>query len=90
MALSISLSTLHRRKQAGRLSLAESDRAVRLAHLKDLALALMQGNNVAAINWLRRHVELFSGESPLQRADTLFGGRKVEDLIDRMRHGVFS
>lgn len=41
-------STLNRRKLEGRLHTDESDRVVRFA-----ALQLMQGDDEAAVNWLR-------------------------------------
>lgn len=88
--LTIPQSTLTRRKAEGRLHGGESDRAVRFAQLKDSALALMQGNNDAAIAWLRTPLDILGGETPLQHATTELGARDVEDLIGRIRHGVFS
>lgn len=88
--LSIPASTLTRRKNEGRLHTDESDRVVRFASLKDAALTLMQGDNDAAINWLRAPLEILGGESPLEHASTELGARDVEDLIGRLRHGVFS
>lgn len=88
--LSIPASTLTRRKKEGRLHADESDRVVRLAALKDAALALMQGNDDAAVAWLQTPLGILGGESPLQHASTEIGARDVEDLIGRIRHGVFS
>ncbi|MCV6615446.1 MAG: DUF2384 domain-containing protein [Cellvibrionaceae bacterium] len=88
--LSIPISTLTRRKKEGQLRVDESDRAIRFAQLKDQALALMQGDDDAAINWLKTPLDLFEGETPLERASTEYGARDVEDLIGRLRHGVFS
>lgn len=88
--LSISSSTLQRRKKSGHLQTDESDRVVRLARLKDAALALMQGDDDAAVTWLHTPLDVLGGESPLAHASTELGARDVEDLIGRLRHGVFS
>lgn len=89
-ALSIPITTLARRKKEGCLHADESDRVVRLAQLKDAALALMQGDNSAAISWLRTPLAILAGETPLEHASTELGARDVEDLIGRLRYGVFS
>ncbi len=87
--LSIPPSTLTRRKKDGQLNTEESDRVVRFAHLKDNADELMGGDD-AAITWLRTPLEILGGETPLERARTELGFRDVEDLIGRLKHGVFS
>lgn len=88
--LSIPQSTLTRRKKEGLLHPDESDRVVRLARLKDATLALMQGDESAAISWLRTPLDIFGGETPLEYSSTELGAKDVEDLIGRLRHGVFS
>ena len=88
--LSIPASTLTRRKKAGQLLSDESDRVVRFANLKDAAVDLMQGDDMAAIAWLKTPLDILSGETPLEHATTELGARDVEDLIGRLRHGVFS
>jgi putative toxin-antitoxin system antitoxin component (TIGR02293 family) len=88
--LFITPSTLNRRKKDGLLHHDESDRVVRFARLKDAALTLMQGDDHAAVAWLHTPLDIFGGESPLDYATTELGARDVEDLIGRLRHGVFS
>ena len=88
--LSIPSSTMTRRKKEGILHVDESDRVVRVAQLFDSAMAMMQSNRNAAIAWLRTPLEILDGESPLERSATEMGARDVEDLIGRIRHGVFS
>lgn len=88
--LSIAPTTLTRRKKEGLLHADESDRVVRLARLKDSALALTRGDDAAAISWLKTPLPILGGESPLEHAGTELGARDVEDLIGRLRHGVFS
>ncbi|MDH5354745.1 MAG: DUF2384 domain-containing protein [Gammaproteobacteria bacterium] len=88
--LSISPSTLNRRKKDGHLRADESDRVARFARLKDAALIMMQGNDQAAIQWLRTPLDILAGDSPLDHSVTELGARDVEELIGRIEHGVFS
>ena len=88
--MGIPATTLGRRKRAGRLTPAESDRLVRIARLTDMVLALMRGDAAAARRWLNTPQDIFDDETPLHRASTETGGREVEQLIGRLRHGVFS
>ena len=83
-------TTLARRRKAGVLAEEESDRLVRVARLVALVHDMMLGDGKAARWWLVEPHELLDGESPLERASTEAGGRDVEDLIGRIRHGVFS
>ncbi|NVJ51714.1 MAG: DUF2384 domain-containing protein [Gammaproteobacteria bacterium] len=82
-------STLTRRKNKGFLLAHESDRVIRFAKLFDQASILLQGDKNAALIWLKSPLEVLSGESPLEHAQTELGSRDVEDLIGRIRHGVF-
>lgn len=88
--LSIPSTTLSRRKKTGKLKADESDRAVRYARIRDMAVDLMQGDKDAAISWLRTPKDILGGESPLEHATTEIGARDVEDLMGRIQHGVFS
>lgn len=88
--LSIPVSTLTRRRKEGTLHADESDRVARLARLKDAAVAMMQGDDDAAIQWLHTPLEVLGDETPMAHASTEMGTRDVEDLIGRIRHGVFS
>ena len=88
--LAIPISTLSRRQKTGYLLVDESDRVARLAQIKDAVLAMMQGDDDAAIAWLRTPQGILNNETPLDHASTEMGSRDVEDLIGRIRHGVFS
>ena len=88
-AVGMPASTLARRKRAGRLTPAESDRTVRIARVVDMSHALMRGDIDTARRWLTTPHGLLDGESPLQRASTETGARDVEQLVGRLRHGVF-
>ncbi len=81
--------TLVRRRQAGRLDPAESERVLRIERL--LALATEMLRDVArARDWLKSPKTALAGQRPLDYADTEVGAREVEQLIGRLRHGVFS
>ena len=88
--IGLSSTTTSRRRKAGRLTAEESDRLVRVARLVAMAHEMMRGDEVAARRWLKDRHELLEGESPLERASTEVGGREVEQLIGRLRHGTFS
>ncbi|NPU92127.1 MAG: DUF2384 domain-containing protein [Gammaproteobacteria bacterium] len=90
LVLSIPVSTLSRRKKEGRLQPDESDRVARLARLKDAAVEMMNGDNDAAVQWLKTPLHILNDESPLTHASSEIGAREVEDLIIRIQHGVFS
>lgn len=68
----------------------ESDLIVRLAQLKDAAIVLMRGDEELALSWLHSPLDVLGGKSPLEHATTELGARDVEDLIGRLRNGVFS
>ena len=81
--------TLTRRKQAGRLAPDESERLLRLERL--LALAEEMFCDVdEAVRWLKTPKSALGGNVPLEYAATEVGAREVENLIGRIRHGVFS
>ena len=88
--MGLASTTLARRRKAGRLTPEESDRLVRVARLVAMAHDMMRGDGDAARQWLGKPHELLEGESPLERASTEVGGREVEQLIGRLRHGIFS
>ena len=88
--MGIPQSTLRRRLDKGKLLPDESGRVYRYAELLTKATEMMQKDEDRAANWLKKPMDIFSGESPLQHAMTEVGSRDVEDLIGRIRHGVFS
>jgi len=88
--IGLSPTTLARRRKAGILTSGESDRLLRVARLVALTHEMMGDDAAASRRWLRDRHELLEGESPLTRASTEAGGREVEQLIGRLRDGVFS
>ena len=82
------MRTLTRRRAAGRLDSAESDRLVRGARLFHQMLALFEGDENAARAWLTRPQRGLGGAIPLEFARTETGAREVERLLGRLEHGV--
>ena len=81
--------TLARRRQAGRLDRLESERVLRIERLLALATEMLRDTKLAR-DWLTTPKAALGGYSPLAYADTEVGAREVEQLIGRLRHGVFS
>ena len=86
----IPLRTLARRKSAGKLSMEESERVVRLANLYEKAEELFNGDKVSTRLWMSQPKKALGGDSPLDYAGTELGAREVENLIGRLQHGVFA
>lgn len=87
--LGISKATLHRRKNAGRLDAAESDRVVRFAMLLGRAAAVMESLEDGR-RWLTSPQVGLGGAVPLEYAETEVGAREVENLLGRIEYGVYS
>jgi len=87
--LSISRSTLQRRKHAGRLSPGESDRLLRFARLVDHATDVF-GDIGKARTWLKHPQHGLGGAVPLDYAETEIGAREVDNLLGRIDYGVYS
>jgi putative toxin-antitoxin system antitoxin component (TIGR02293 family) len=87
--LSISRATLHRRKSAGRLSPEESDKLIRFSRLLRQATDLF-GNVERGQAWLKFPQYGLGGAVPLDYASTEAGAREVENLLGRIKYGVYS
>jgi putative toxin-antitoxin system antitoxin component (TIGR02293 family) len=88
--MGIPQSTYRRRLEKGKLLPGESDRVYRYAELMTMATEMMQQDSDRAAAWFKTEMDIFGGETPLQHAMTEVGAREVEDLIGRIRYGVFS
>ena len=86
--IQLPMRTLTRRRAAGRLDSAESDRLVRAARLYHQMLQLFEGDEEAARTWLTRPQRGLGGATPLEFARTETGAREVEQLLGRLEHGV--
>ncbi len=87
--LAISRSTLQRRKAAGRLSPDESDKVIRYSRLVRQAADLF-GDIEKARAWLKHPQYGRGGAVPLDYARTEAGAREVENLLGRIKYGVYS
>lgn len=81
--------TLARRRQSGRLSPLESERVLRFERLFALVAEMLRGEE-GVQRWLKSPKSALGGKTPLEYADTEVGAREVENLIGRIRHGVFA
>jgi putative toxin-antitoxin system antitoxin component (TIGR02293 family) len=88
--LGIAQRTLTRRlSQRARLTVAESDRTVRLARVYASAVEMI-GDREKAVQWLRTPNRALGGERPLDELDTDIGARAVEDVLGRIAYGIYS
>jgi putative toxin-antitoxin system antitoxin component (TIGR02293 family) len=81
--------TLHRRMEAGRLSLDESERLFALNKIVAQATEIL-GTEAKAIHWLKSPVPALGGRTPLSCAETQVGLREVEDVLMRIEDVVYS
>ncbi len=51
---------------------------------------MMQQDSDRVKIWFETKMDVFGGETPMQHAKTEKGAREVENLIGRIRNGVFS
>jgi len=87
--LSISRSTLQRRRTAGRLSPDESDKVMRFSRLLEHATNVF-GDIEKARAWLKFPQHGLGGAVPLDYAETEVGAREVDNLLGRIDYGVYS
>jgi putative toxin-antitoxin system antitoxin component (TIGR02293 family) len=88
-ALHLPARTIARRKKAARLPADESDRLFRLARIAAEAARVL-GSEEKAARWLHEGNRALGGEIPLALLDTEIGARRVEEILGRIEHGVFS
>jgi len=87
--LSISRSTLQRRRTERRLSPQESDRVMRFWRLLQHATRVF-GDVARARQWLKFPQRGLGAAVPLDYARTEVGAREVENLLGRIDYGVYS
>jgi putative toxin-antitoxin system antitoxin component (TIGR02293 family) len=77
------------RRQAKRESLTveESDKALRLARIADLASRVF-GDEEKAHRWLRKPKRALNGETPLAFLASESGARRVEQMLHSIDHGM--
>jgi putative toxin-antitoxin system antitoxin component (TIGR02293 family) len=87
--LGIARATLHRRKQAGRLTPDESEKVLRFRRLMEQATGIF-GTEDEARTWLSRPKRGLGGAVPLEYAGSEIGAREVEMLLGRIQYSVYS
>ena len=85
--LVIPRKTLSHRRFLGSLTLEQSDRFSRVMRVI-LDAEETFGDPAKARAWLRRPTALLDNESPLDRLDTDYGIRQVDELMGRISHGL--
>lgn len=86
--LSISRSTLQRRKAERRLSPQESDRLMRFWRIVQHATKVF-GTVDRARQWLKYPQRGIGGAVPLDYASSEIGAREVDDLLGRIDYSVY-
>ena len=86
--LSISRSTLQRRKAERRLSPQESDRLMRFWRILQHATKVF-GTVDRARQWLKFPQRGLGGAVPLDFASSEIGAREVDDLLGRIEYSVY-
>ncbi|MGO4003904.1 MULTISPECIES: antitoxin Xre/MbcA/ParS toxin-binding domain-containing protein [Pseudomonas] len=85
--LIIPLKTLKTRiAKDQRLTVDESDRLYRTAHITAMADAVF-GNNEKAKRWLSKPKERFQGIAPMAMLSTVQGTRQVEEMLIQLAEG---
>jgi putative toxin-antitoxin system antitoxin component (TIGR02293 family) len=79
----------HRRANEERLTIDESDRAVRLARVVAQTESVF-GNKGKAMAWLRQPMKRFEGLSPIEMLVTDVGSRMVEEALVQIDEGFFA
>jgi putative toxin-antitoxin system antitoxin component (TIGR02293 family) len=89
--IGVSRSTFHRKqKEDALLSGHESDALARHAALLTQAIAVFDGDEEAARQWLGCPQIGLGNAVPLECAKTTFGFREVEKLLTRIDRGVYA
>ncbi len=89
-ALGVTRQTLIRNKKKGKLlSPRLSDQVHRVARITRQALQVFEDKD-SAVGWLKDSNAAVGGQTPLSMLDTDAGARRVERLLGRIEHGVFS
>ena len=82
--------TLARRQARSEpLSIEETDKALRLERIAELAAGAF-GDPTKANRWLRKSKRQLNGETPLAFLGSEAGARVVEDMLRRIEHGILA
>ena len=87
--LGISVSTLSRRANAGKLGVGESEKVVRLVQMINAGITLFDGNKEKAMSWLKSPSRGLNGIQPITMISTYAGTSEVLAFIGSLEHGVY-
>lgn len=87
--LRIPARTMARRKREKRLPPDESDRVLRLARVYAHASEVFETEDDAT-GWFKDPISALGGKRPLDLLDTDIGVQKVDAVLTRIQHGVYS
>jgi putative toxin-antitoxin system antitoxin component (TIGR02293 family) len=79
----------HRRANAEKLTIEESDRAVRLARVVAQTESVF-GSKDKAMAWLRQPMKRFEGNTPIEMLVSDVGSRLVEEALVQIDEGFFA
>lgn len=90
-AIGVSLRTLHRKKgaESDTLSVAQGGRTFKFAEVVAKA-TLVLGGREAAVQWLTSPAIGLNQQKPVDLVATPVGTQMVEELLDRIEHGVYA
>lgn len=74
---------------SGKLSFADSDRAIRLARIFAQTIDVFKESAEAA-RWLQTPLPVFDGRTPFELLDTDAGSQSVETVLGRIAYGIYS
>jgi putative toxin-antitoxin system antitoxin component (TIGR02293 family) len=86
--LGIPTRTMARRKENQQLTSVESDRLYRVARVFVFTVDVL-GDLEKARTWLKSPNRGLGGEIPLTLLDTDIGARQVEDVLQRLKYGIY-
>lgn len=79
----------HRKSRKEKLSSVETDRALRLARIIDLADKVF-GSHTKALLWLRSADDRLDHRTPMQMLANESGGRLVESMLWQIDEGIYA
>jgi len=79
----------HRKSRKEKLSSVETDRALRVARIVDLADKVF-GSRMRALLWLRSTDDRLDNRTPMQMLVNESGGRLVESMLWQIDEGIYT
>lgn len=79
----------HRKSRKEKLSSVETDRALRVARIVDLADRVF-GSRLKALLWLRSADDRLENRTPMQMLANESGGRLVESMLWQIDEGIYT